>query len=355
MSKGYRHDPLADIEMIRQNLKDRYDEGFPILKELLQNADDARASFVDFVWSPGIPTATHALLRGPALIAINNGPFTETDQKAIYQMGLSDKLRARDSIGKFGLGLKSIFHWCEAFFFLASAKDTNGDILNPWSGGEGATNLHSEWDLSDSEMKTQVELMQGHLHKVLSGDRWFVLWIPLRQVSHRKGILPILPNYPGDSQHFSLLSESETTRKLAETLPLLANLQRIRILHLSKEGTVRQETRIELLPASKRRYYRREVEYGAVKWKLSGKIGMGDELQLNYYGQEAAVDHQPLKALKKSDYWPSSTRIDPHTAETVEVREKVIRTVPLFFWAALRQGKVSCLCIGLPSCPSASL
>ena len=41
---GFRHSPLDDIQRIRQDLRDRYQDGFPILKELLQNADDAGAS-----------------------------------------------------------------------------------------------------------------------------------------------------------------------------------------------------------------------------------------------------------------------------------------------------------------------
>ena len=38
---GYLHDPLADINLIADNLRDRYKSGFPVLKEIIQNADDA--------------------------------------------------------------------------------------------------------------------------------------------------------------------------------------------------------------------------------------------------------------------------------------------------------------------------
>src|SRR5690349_6069430 len=107
MSKGLRHDPLADIELIRQNLKDRYSSGFPILKELLQSADDAESTRIDFIWTPGISDSNHPLLRGPGLIVINDGTFKPSDRDAIRMMGLSNKPRERNSIGKFGLGLKS--------------------------------------------------------------------------------------------------------------------------------------------------------------------------------------------------------------------------------------------------------
>lgn len=43
--------PLNDIAIIAANLKDRYKNGFPVLKEIVQNADDAQASSLIFGWS----------------------------------------------------------------------------------------------------------------------------------------------------------------------------------------------------------------------------------------------------------------------------------------------------------------
>lgn len=56
---------------IAANLKDRYKNGFPVLKEIVQNADDAQASSLIFGWSPGIAGADHPLLGDPALFFIN--------------------------------------------------------------------------------------------------------------------------------------------------------------------------------------------------------------------------------------------------------------------------------------------
>jgi len=41
---GFRHDPLAVVNLIADNLRDRYSSGFPVFKELIQNADDAGAT-----------------------------------------------------------------------------------------------------------------------------------------------------------------------------------------------------------------------------------------------------------------------------------------------------------------------
>ena len=50
------------INLITDNLRDRYQSGFPILKELIQNADDAEAESFVFGNHPGFPNSTHPLL-----------------------------------------------------------------------------------------------------------------------------------------------------------------------------------------------------------------------------------------------------------------------------------------------------
>src|SRR3954469_24538288 len=115
---GFEEDPRAHINLIRDNLSDRYKLGFPILRELIQNADDAHATRIDIGWVPGFRGADHPLLRGPSIFAANDGAFTEEDERAIRRLGLSAKPSQQSLIGKFGLGLKSVFHLCEAFFYL---------------------------------------------------------------------------------------------------------------------------------------------------------------------------------------------------------------------------------------------
>ena len=113
---GFTHSPEDDIEQIRDNLRDHYDNGFPIIKELLQNADDARASRMDFGVTVGLEGVRHPLLKAPALFVVNDGPFKDTDYDGIRKLGRSGKGKESSTIGRFGLGMKSIFHLCEAFF-----------------------------------------------------------------------------------------------------------------------------------------------------------------------------------------------------------------------------------------------
>ena len=146
---GFIQDPIQLINLIADNLRDRYPDNFSILKELLQNADDAGAKEVQFGLSTGLPRANHSLLQGPGLFLLNDGPFTHRDYKAIRSFGLNSKAEDHYTIGKFGLGMKSAFHLCEAFFFRAASDGYRcEEVLNPWSGPrEGsAESLHTDWD-----------------------------------------------------------------------------------------------------------------------------------------------------------------------------------------------------------------
>lgn len=93
-----------------------YPEGLTILKELLQNADDAGASRVDlfFDWRhhaiDRLPDARMAQLMGPSLLVANDAVFTDSDFKAIQEVGLGGKMDKLTQTGRFGVGFNSVYH-----------------------------------------------------------------------------------------------------------------------------------------------------------------------------------------------------------------------------------------------------
>ena len=140
--------PFGRINELRSLLSDRYSRT-AILKEWLQNADDAGATAV-LVASVETPSGcAHELLAAgsSAVVVLNDGKFDEKDSLAIRQFGLNSKSGEGAAIGNFGLGLKSVFHLCEAFFFLSPnsiADDPDGvfnNLVSPWSG----TDYHAHW------------------------------------------------------------------------------------------------------------------------------------------------------------------------------------------------------------------
>ena len=103
-NKGFTADPLAFIGQVQANLSG-YKEGFPVIRELVQNADDGRAERVLLAVAPGLPDAGHPLLEAPSLVLMNDGRFRDADREAIRRLGLGRKVLDEEAIGKFGLGL----------------------------------------------------------------------------------------------------------------------------------------------------------------------------------------------------------------------------------------------------------
>ncbi|XP_069728250.1 sacsin-like [Phaenicophaeus curvirostris] len=94
-----------------------------LVTELLQNADDAGARLVHFVWDrrqhPVGSTFSENWnsLQGPALCIYNDTPFQQQDIEGIQQLGVGGKQGRQDVTGKYGVGFNTVFHFtdCPAF------------------------------------------------------------------------------------------------------------------------------------------------------------------------------------------------------------------------------------------------
>jgi hypothetical protein len=61
---GFHHDELADVNLITDNLRDRYKDQLSILKELVQNADDAHSKTLRFGFVNGDSGYAHRYFPG---------------------------------------------------------------------------------------------------------------------------------------------------------------------------------------------------------------------------------------------------------------------------------------------------
>ncbi|KAG6713651.1 hypothetical protein I3842_05G164000 [Carya illinoinensis] len=93
-----------------------YPEGTTVLKELIQNADDAGATTVRLCLdrrlhgSDSLLSDTLAQWQGPALLAYNDAVFTEDDFVSISRIGGSGKHGQAWKTGRFGVGFNSVYH-----------------------------------------------------------------------------------------------------------------------------------------------------------------------------------------------------------------------------------------------------
>ena len=116
--------PHEPITTRLKNILNEYKEGVGVFKELVQNADDAGATEVQFVldWrnhpnqrllSPGMVEC-----QGPALLAYNNATFTNDDLKNISRLAGATKKEDLEKIGRFGLGFSSVYHFTDVPSFI---------------------------------------------------------------------------------------------------------------------------------------------------------------------------------------------------------------------------------------------
>src|SRR6266498_5128085 len=95
---------LSDDEYsgIREIVEELYPDRAHFIYELLQNAEDAGATVGSFELSPDGVAFVH-----------DGRPFTQDDVWGITNIGKGTKKEQDDAIGRFGVGFKAVFAYCE--------------------------------------------------------------------------------------------------------------------------------------------------------------------------------------------------------------------------------------------------
>ncbi len=186
-NSGIVRSPLDEIKAIQTLLADVYKDagdGRALFRELVQNADDAGARRLKLaVLERGWTDARNSLLHGPALLVANDGEFPDQDREALHKAVGGSKEDEVGKIGTFGIGLKSVFHICEAFLYIGAQDGKwRAGVLNPWAGtGESgeADPLHPDWHEIDVERLRSVTT-----ELIGNSSNGLLLWVPLRLPQH---------------------------------------------------------------------------------------------------------------------------------------------------------------------------
>lgn len=347
---GFRHSPLADIQRIRQDLRDRYRGGFPILKELLQNADDAGADNSEaaatqcliLLSQDGLSGAQHTLLRGPGLCVLNDGDFLPGDANSITSLGLSNKATQSGTAGKFGLGLKSVFHWAEALFYFSphtfpgdpAKQSPASDLMNPWWSRYAEDGLHAQWDEEWNQTRaTDIQAFAALAALCLQTSRWFGLWIPFRRASHLAGVEPIEKTEP--KADLNELFGEGWIESLGCTLPLLRHVRSVRAGEM-KAGRLSTTCLARSHEANKRMRFGtcRLQDLPTGRQSLSGKvsltIGASQPATLSFSGHEHIPETLAPETWLNHQYWPSQSSIGSSGQMLQEKEKAAIHGAALF-------------------------
>ena len=317
------------VNLIADNLRDRYDNGFPILKELIQNADDAKARRLIFGRHPGFPDSRQPLLHGSGLWFFNDGEFTESDADDLCSFGIGSKAGDPDAIGKFGLGMKSVFHLCEALFYMAwDGAHLHYGGLNPWK----LDGLHQDWDeTSDDDWRCLKDIGR----KFATGGEdctWFLLWLPLRMKEHLRTPQgektgAIIRRFPGDEPtDLAFLSDGKLAHDLAEMLPLLRHLE-----HVEHQGEVNRFA-LWLTSDAPRLMGHRPCQ------RDSGQVLWADERRLVFSGRriESHDTDGRFTGLKDREEWPR-TRYRDRLGQPCEKKDKASPEGAVLFCSGRRR------------------
>ena len=354
--------PTAIIQQIKNNLRDNYAPGFPVLKELLQNADDAEAGTLTIAFVDGLEQGAgeplHPLLTEPALIVINDGRFLPEDAEKIALMGEGNKGNKLPTIGKFGLGLKSIFHLCESFFYVAHPDVVGGEVRSEFINAWADTKQHPEWkrDLH----RTDVARICSCIRPVLVDEsRWFCLWIPLRNSKQLAGTPPLIAEFPGDklrsqsgdggADPFEMLFHPGYDRRIAAVLPLMKQLRSVRTCAVDDHDVLQWTKRVELSADAVTTKLQKHTEpfiqqlKGLVTIENCGEAAGSAQLTTaSYCGLERWLKSSRAEQLHAARSWPTQTWTDADSGDEMTEREKAIPHVAAFWEVrpALDHGRI---------------
>lgn len=308
--------PISIVNQIKSNLQDRYETGYPVLKELIQNADDSESQRFRLDALPGWPDANNPLLRGPGLLVVNDGKFRKEDERGITSFGESSKATDSAAIGKFGFGQKAVFHLCDAFAVYAYRVDEPfSTVVNPFLGLEVHGNLTPDWEVLE---ETDLALLHGEV-SIDFPHHYLALWLPFR----REGLRPA-PDV-GFSSNFP--SASATIKELIKPRDLgviLTALRHLRSIEIREHRATRcvidiRDDKGRLLGPNNWRNGTRS---------FGGTVEIGPNSSMApFVGRESIIPDGRLARLQKHLHWPKTITVlsstpqpekgEPHGAATL--------------------------------------
>ncbi|CAI2173936.1 5875_t:CDS:2, partial [Funneliformis geosporum] len=135
---GEEFDPQEPYTRRLSSILDEYPEGSQILREILQNSDDAKSTEQIFILDHNTYPSNHLIepilsnykkfdlkldrYQGPALLSKNNSMFDERDLLSLKKLANSEKRDQFNKIGVMGIGFNSIYHITDSPSFITGDK-----------------------------------------------------------------------------------------------------------------------------------------------------------------------------------------------------------------------------------------
>ena len=232
-----QHEDLTD--RLKGILEKSYHCDSGILKELVQNADDAKATEIHFIYDTrtlphkGTFQNKPEEIQGPALCVYNNQTFSESDLEGIQNLGIGGKVDNAEKTGQFGIGFNAVYHLTDCPSFISDGETLC--VLDPhcrYAPGATAERPGARFDKIDQAFKEDFpDAMKGYLEDFgfdLQGSTMFRL--PLR--SKERSRHSKISDMAGVVEISSLLSEFKYEAK--RSMLFLNHVKKISLSEISK-------------------------------------------------------------------------------------------------------------------------
>ncbi|KAM9346854.1 sacsin [Symphorus nematophorus] len=245
------------IDYLKDILR-RYPDGGQILKELIQNADDAKATEVVFIHdersyrTESLWTEELGEYQGPALYAYNNKAFEEEDWEGIQKTGRSVKLNDPNKVGRFGIGFNSVYHITDVPSIFSSG---HLGFMDPQEKIFGEREAGFRWVLNDQEDQEALMTMHDQFQpfrdivSFVSGQEWS------KVITENKKFDGTIFRFPLRNKASDISDNLYDSNKVVElfdsfiadadlSLLFLKNVTSVSLIHISVHGTV--NTKLEV-------------------------------------------------------------------------------------------------------------
>ncbi|TFK35891.1 hypothetical protein BDQ12DRAFT_267709 [Crucibulum laeve] len=232
---GQNVDPTAAIRAILGS----YPFSIGLLRELLQNSDDARATEQVFVLDHrqhGLSSLYDQRLQstqGPAFLAYNNALFVDEDWRALQNIHRSSKKADTSKIGKYGIGFRSCFHVTDNPQILSGSSLAILDPLSSFSdeGGAKFDYVAAPGQYHDQLSCFDMFLAQQHNNISFHGS---VIRLPLRTTGSEISNKVVQPH------EIAQLFHDFVSEEIGISMLFLKHISSIELYEIDVHGTRRQ-------------------------------------------------------------------------------------------------------------------
>ncbi|KAJ3864304.1 hypothetical protein EV359DRAFT_81555 [Lentinula novae-zelandiae] len=274
-----------------------------ILREILQNSDDAGATKQIFVLDHrehGTKNVVEDVLKrtqGPALLAVNDSVFTKSDWEAVRTIHGSNKSADETKTGKYGLGIRACYHVTDNIHILSGNQLVIFDPHEEFQTHPGGLAL----SLNKADpYQDQISAFSGAIpdipHSFLKAT---VVRLPLRTTveAQRSKIKPSIVS----TSDIQVLYQSFIQNELSVALLFLKNIMSIELREITREGLDTLVAKVEISNtyiASLRQFMPGHNDHSeSYKLDISTTVGGNTPFLQNWHVVHGVVSETSVKAM----------------------------------------------------------